>query len=566
MRVRTAAGLLSLAACLALSACAAETSGNDVVNDDVDLTSLTARQRSLSFEGVVYAEPRASDDAILEIARAQARSAFGALLHYEVAVQTREVQNVDAKSFKKRDVTVVDPSVPGDAGHAMLEVKYTYRDNAVVPVKMSQKTALNIALISAGGESKTKDIVTACTKNDHEAHEDAEAGLLWYDFDPSRGTCRSAIESEAKKIEADADVTPERAPSAVAAMGVLNVGATPWGTVSGVGIPANSTTPRQIDLVEGMHDITVTMSEGGGVVHARTRRRGQTHEVHGITGRARVRIAQLIAIVLAVSPAFAGGRDDLSRAASAWSEYEYERVVEAAETALASPDLTAKDRVEALRLRGSALIILERAPDAEAVFAKIFALDPDYTLPANTPPRIRSVFDPARARWQVAEQERLSTELGSQLAALELRVELPRSPRGGRPIVIGVDLADPSHVASSIILAHRRAGEGYYTLATVPARPGHSALTIPGELTASRTPYTLELHIQARHRSGVTLRREGEPDKPLSLSVAAGQVPTSTPITRRWWFWASIGVVAIGTGLLVREAVDVGGQTVEIHP
>ena len=100
----------------------------------------------------------------------------------------------------------------------------------------------------------------------------------------------------------------------------------------------------------------------------------------------------------------------------------------------------------------------------------------------------------------------------------------------------------------------------------MPARPGRSTLAIPGELTASRTPYTLELHVQVRHRSGVSLRREGEPDKPLSIAVAAGEVPVATPITRRWWFWASLGVVAIGTGLLVREVIDVGPQHVVIHP
>ncbi len=266
------------------------------------------------------------------------------------------------------------------------------------------------------------------------------------------------------------------------------------------------------------------------------------------------------------APVRAGGRDDVARAQAAWSELEYERVVEASEAALASADLDTKDRIEALRLLGSALVILERTADAEAAFAKVFAVDPDYVLPSNTSPRIRAVFDPARARWQVAEQERIATQLGSQLAALKLRLELPRSPRGGLPITIGVDLEDPSKVASAIILAHRRSGQSYYTLDTVPATPGRSTLTIPGEVTASRTPYTLERHVQVRHRSGVTLRREGEPDKPISFVVAAGEVPVAKPITRRWWFWASIGVVAIGTGLLVREIVDVGPQGVVFQP
>lgn len=294
----------------------------------------------------------------------------------------------------------------------------------------------------------------------------------------------------------------------------------------------------------------------------------RTYVVEGAPNATRTSVYAVALVLALAGPALAGGADDVARAQTAWSELEYERVVEAANAALSDAGLGDKDRVEALRLLGSALVILERTADAEAAFARIFAVDPEYVLPANTSPRIRAVFDPARARWQVAEQERLATELGAQLAALKLRLELPRAPRGGLPIAIGVDLEDPSKVASAIILAHRRSGDGYYTSSTLPAKPGRSTLTIPGEITASRTPYTLELHVQVRHRSGVTLRREGEPDKPISFTVAAGEVPIaeSTPITRRWWFWAGIGVVAIGTGLLVREVVDVGPQRVVVRP
>lgn len=278
------------------------------------------------------------------------------------------------------------------------------------------------------------------------------------------------------------------------------------------------------------------------------------------------RVAPIAFILAMTSVASAGGHDDVVRAQAAWSELEYERVVEASQSAIASTDIDKKDRVEALRLLGAALVILEKNAEAEAAFAQIFPVDPDYVLPENTSPRIRAVFDPAKARWQVAEQERLATQLGSQLAALKLRLELPHSPRGGLPITIGVDLEDPSKVASAIILSHRRNGESYYNVDTLPAKPGRSTLVIPGAVTASKTPYTIELHVQVRHRSGVTLRREGEADKPISFAVEAGDVPVEKPITRRWWFWASIGVVAIGTGLLVREVVDVGPQQVVFQP
>lgn len=273
------------------------------------------------------------------------------------------------------------------------------------------------------------------------------------------------------------------------------------------------------------------------------------------------------ALVLASSPALAGdARTALEQASSAWSDLEYEQVIEATQQVLQDARATREQRLDALRLLGSALIVVDKTAEAERAFEQLFALDPEYELPPNTSPRIRSVFQPARARWQVAEQERLATELGPSLAALRMRVDLPAHPQGGRPILIGVDLVDPQAIADRLVLAHRRRGTSYYTTTTIAAKAGASRLAIPGELTASEAPYTLELYVQARHRSGVTLRREGEVDRPLQLAVAAGSVPTPTPIYKRWWFWTGIAVVAVGTAFLVREAVPAGEQRVVFFP
>lgn len=199
MRFRQATCLLSLV----LGAVACEAGEPGPATDDEDLTSLTARQRRLTFEGVVYVDARATDEEILEVARAQTQTAFGALLHFDVAVQTREVQNVDDKSFKRRNVTVIDPSDPNDRGKAMLEVKYTYHDNALVPVAMAHKTALNIAVLGQGAKGKTKDLVPICTANTHEEIQDEKDGLFWYDFNPSKAACRKELEQEQRAIDAD---------------------------------------------------------------------------------------------------------------------------------------------------------------------------------------------------------------------------------------------------------------------------------------------------------------------------------------------------------------------------
>ena len=197
---RSLSALVGLPLICALAACTAADEGPTTAEGEEDLTSLSARQRVLQFEGIVYVEPNQSDTKILEVVHKQTQSAFGALLAQEIGVNSREVQNVDPRSFKKRNVTVVDPA---GATSEMVEVRYSYKDNAVVPVAMSRKTSLQLALLGQGHEAKMKEVVENCTKNDKEAREDADGGLLWYDFNPSKASCRQKMSAEQRIIDAE---------------------------------------------------------------------------------------------------------------------------------------------------------------------------------------------------------------------------------------------------------------------------------------------------------------------------------------------------------------------------
>jgi hypothetical protein len=203
MRSRGLIAAAAVASTLLAVGCSAA-SDESANGEEDDLTSLTARQRKLTFEGVVYVGPDATDEQILDAAHAQTQTAFGALLNAKVSVRTREVQNLTAASLVKRKVTVVDTSRPGDPGVPALEVRYRYGDDAIVPVELSRHTTLSLALVAKGSEGEhVHGVVEACTKNDKEAREDADGGLLWYDFDPGRASCRREIEREQRMIDDD---------------------------------------------------------------------------------------------------------------------------------------------------------------------------------------------------------------------------------------------------------------------------------------------------------------------------------------------------------------------------
>ena len=165
-----------------------------------DLTSLTARARTLKFEGYVYVEKSAQDWSILNSVRKQTQSAFGALRTSDVGVNDRELATVDPASFVKTTVKVVDPSNPS-ASKEMVKVKYTYTATSVVPKSMSTRSTLSLAVLTSGYSSQTSRILKECTANDKEAKEFQES--IWYVFDPSLSQCKTAMKAEQARIDAD---------------------------------------------------------------------------------------------------------------------------------------------------------------------------------------------------------------------------------------------------------------------------------------------------------------------------------------------------------------------------
>ena len=181
------------------AACSADTANDEgAEGSEDDLTSVTARSRTLQFVGTVYVEAGSSDATILQAVRRQSQTAFGPLRTSNIAANSRELKDVDPASFHKRTVKVIDGANPA---RDMLEVKYTYKDNAVVDAKYASRTAVPLAIMNPSYASQSDRILTECTANDTEAHEFASS--IWYVFEPSVASCKTAMKAEQDKIDAD---------------------------------------------------------------------------------------------------------------------------------------------------------------------------------------------------------------------------------------------------------------------------------------------------------------------------------------------------------------------------
>jgi len=167
--------------------------------DEDDLTSVTARERSMTFDGYVYVEANASDSTILSEIKRQNKSAFGALRTAQISANNRELSEVDSKTFVKEKVEIVDPKNPAAAGQSVLRVRYRYTDRALVPKSMAKRGAVSLALLAGDYQSQSKRILQECTENT--SHDQEFEGSIWYVFNPSLSECKDAIEAEETAIE-----------------------------------------------------------------------------------------------------------------------------------------------------------------------------------------------------------------------------------------------------------------------------------------------------------------------------------------------------------------------------
>jgi hypothetical protein len=200
--VRTGLAALVLGLFASTAACTSDSSeepGNEA-GDENDLTSVTARSRTLEFVGTVYLEPNASADQILQAVRTQAQTAFGPLRTSDMAVNSRELREIDTSTFVKRTVKVVDVA-GGGSQREMLEVKYTYKDNAVVGMRYAQRSSAPLAVMNPGYRTQIDRLLRECTTNDEHAREFSSSA--WYIFEPNLPQCQEAIRTESDKVAAD---------------------------------------------------------------------------------------------------------------------------------------------------------------------------------------------------------------------------------------------------------------------------------------------------------------------------------------------------------------------------
>ena len=197
-RTRPMRALMATAMMLSLGACAPE-DGGDGATDPDEITGQNAVGRMMTITGYVFVEPGASDATITEAVRRQTRTVFGPLRNLQASLDDREVRTIDASTFVREMVTVVDTDHPGSATTPKLRVRYTYTGRGLVAKTMSSRRTLNTTALFGNYFNYANDIISTCT-DDPEAREFGSGGL-WYMFNPTVSACTRAINDEVTAVD-----------------------------------------------------------------------------------------------------------------------------------------------------------------------------------------------------------------------------------------------------------------------------------------------------------------------------------------------------------------------------
>lgn len=241
----------------------------------------------------------------------------------------------------------------------------------------------------------------------------------------------------------------------------------------------------------------------------------------------------------------------LSRAKDQYERLEFDRAALTLQRALEYSKNCRWDLAEIYRLKAFVDAVNAERERCQRAFEILLALDPDYVMPADVPPKISSCFDDAR---RVPKERR----------ELDLRHTAPTEVPPNAPVSLPVRVVDPLRLVDQVQVFFRREGVKVYTVVSARADENVSVVIPALAVPPDEKGYKLEYFIRAVDRWEGTLDEEGSSKKPLELKVLPADT-SAGGVIGSWWLWAAIGAAVIGGVTLAVVATQGGGDSVTLR-
>lgn len=203
------------------------------------------------------------------------------------------------------------------------------------------------------------------------------------------------------------------------------------------------------------------------------------------------------------------------------------------------------DLAELYRLKAFVHAVNTDRERCQRAFEILLALDPEYALPADVPPKIQACFEDAR---RVPKERR----------ELRLVHTGPGEVQANAPVSLPIKVVDPLRLVDQVQVYFRREGVKIYTTVTARADENVSVVIPALSVPADEKGYQMEYFVRAVDRWEGTLEEEGSGRKPLSFTVAPAS-SGSDAVVAKWWFWSAVGVAVLG-GVALAVFATQGGN------
>lgn len=254
------------------------------------------------------------------------------------------------------------------------------------------------------------------------------------------------------------------------------------------------------------------------------------------------------ALLLGAAQPDTGGSAEalLAQAQQLYKEMEFERVIPLANAALKRPEITPNQKLDAYVLQGSCYAIIGETTEAEKAFRMLLRGRPEFELPAETAPKILSLFRKVQNEERSVREQLRALEAENTVKGLKLIGQHPAEAAGGRPLLFGYRLQDPTAAVDTMRLMYRRQGESVY--AFVPMDRDAEGVwrgALPADWTASESGFVAEFYVLTAGPLGELLR-DGSAAEPHPIKVSAGSANrTAPPPLPLWSFVVASGVAGV---------------------
>ncbi len=223
----------------------------------------------------------------------------------------------------------------------------------------------------------------------------------------------------------------------------------------------------------------------------------------------------------------------------------YEKALKLFKKALSSQRLTKIRTIGALQYLAYCEIALGDQQGAIRTFRRLLILKPEFRLPAGTAPKIYSLFKQVKA-----SMPRHDTQ---PLARLAISHEAPKVGVAGKSLILRAK-TNMMPKGGQLLVRYRYGTTGQYSRIQMEAGPHDTYMaTIPPALgnKTNTLSYFICLIDSDDNKIGGAGSKERPFEVPLTPPQEKPKQAKSSGTSYHWWLWPVVGVVLVGTGLVV---------------